>query len=83
MPDILDLPHAGDSGAVNDPQPSVPNAGLNIKENLNLTGRFIITVLKKLPDLVEPNPAKLALGLAKAIAEAKGVSYYFDIQPID
>ena len=83
VPDILDLPHAADSGGINDPQPLAPNAESNIKENLNLTGRFLVTVLKKLPDLLEPNPAKLALGIAKAIAEAKDVSHSFDVQVID
>jgi hypothetical protein len=47
--------------------------GSNLKENLKLTGRFLETLIKKLPDIVEDNPVKVVLSLAKAIAEAKNV----------
>ncbi|KAF5326801.1 hypothetical protein D9619_004041 [Psilocybe cf. subviscida] len=43
----------------------------NVMDALGVAGRFAKTLLKKLPDLAEPNPVKLALGVAKAVLEAK------------
>lgn len=42
----------------------------------NLTGRFLQTLIMKAADIVNTNPAKVALGLAKAIIEAKNVRPY-------
>ncbi|KAG6835387.1 hypothetical protein H0H93_001943, partial [Arthromyces matolae] len=41
------------------------------KDTLKVTGRFIQTLLKKLPDVADGNPVKIALGLAKMIVEIK------------
>ena len=43
------------------------------KENLKITGRFIQTLMTKLPEIVDTNPAKMALSLAKVIIEVKKV----------
>ncbi|KAG6818932.1 hypothetical protein H0H93_000220, partial [Arthromyces matolae] len=41
------------------------------KDSLKVTGRFIETLLKRLPDVTSGNPAKIVLGLAKMIVEFK------------
>jgi len=43
------------------------------KENLKVAGRFIQTLMTKLPEIVDGNPAKMALSLAKVIIEIKQV----------
>jgi len=53
--------------------PATPNAGSTIKENLELTGRFLMTLVTKAATIVDGNPAKVALGLLKAIVEIKNV----------
>ena len=45
------------------------------KENLKLAGRFIQTLMTKLPEIVDTNPAKMALSLAKVIIEIKKVRH--------
>ena len=55
-------------------QSALPNAGSTIKENLRLTGRFLLTLVTKAADVVgSDNPAQVALGLVKAIIEIKNV----------
>jgi len=51
-----------------------PNAGSSITENIKLTGRFLQTLIMKLGDIVDLNPAKMVLSLATAILEIKDVS---------
>ena len=46
------------------------------KENLKVAGRFIQTLMTKLPEIVEMNPVKMALSLAKVIIEIKKVCHY-------
>ncbi|KDR71408.1 hypothetical protein GALMADRAFT_143693 [Galerina marginata CBS 339.88] len=46
-----------------------PNAGTSIKENLKLTGRALQLLITKSANIVDTNPAKVALGLVKAIIE--------------
>ncbi|KAF5327279.1 hypothetical protein D9619_004036 [Psilocybe cf. subviscida] len=54
------------------PQTATPsNRTENMIGALGVAGRFAKTLLKKLPDLSEPNPVRLALGVAKAVLEAK------------
>jgi hypothetical protein len=43
------------------------------KDILKLTGRSILTLTKKLPDIVDGNPVKVALGLVKLIVEIQQV----------
>jgi len=43
------------------------------KENLKVAGKFIQTLMTKLPEIVDTNPAKMALSLAKVITEIKKV----------
>ena len=43
------------------------------KENLKVAGRFIQTLMTKLPEIVDTNPVKMALGLAKVIIQIKKV----------
>jgi len=43
------------------------------KENLKVAGRFIQTLMTKIPGIVDTNPVKMALGLAKVIIEIKKV----------
>ena len=54
-------------------QSATPNAGSTIKENLKLTGRFLLTLVTKAADIVGDNPAQVALGLVKAIIEITNV----------
>jgi len=56
-------------------QSATPNAGSTIKENLGCTGRFLLTLVTKAATIVDTNPAKVALGLVKAIVEIKNVRY--------
>lgn len=58
-----------------DSQSATSKTRSNLKENLKLTGRFLETVIKKVPDIVDGNPAKVVLSLVKAIAEAKNVRH--------
>ena len=58
-------------------QSAKPNAGSSIKENLKLTGRALQTLIKRAADIVDSNPAKVALGLVKAIIEINNVRYRF------
>ena len=53
------------------------NAGWSIKENLKLTGRALQTLIKRVAGIVDNNPAKVALGLVKAIIEINNVCYRF------
>jgi hypothetical protein len=54
-----------------------PNDGRSIKENLKLTGRALQTLVKKAAGVVDSNPAKVALGLVKAIIEVNKVRFRF------
>ena len=57
-------------------RPATPNAGSTIKENLRLTGRFLLTLVTKAADIVgSDNPAQVALGLVKAIIQITNVCY--------
>ncbi|KAF9524130.1 hypothetical protein CPB83DRAFT_861801 [Crepidotus variabilis] len=47
------------------------NAEPTIMDNVKLTGRFLLTIIQKVPDIVDDNPVKLAFGLASAIIQAK------------
>ncbi|KIJ91544.1 hypothetical protein K443DRAFT_478327, partial [Laccaria amethystina LaAM-08-1] len=48
---------------------TAPKPGSNIKDILEVTGRSITTLAKRLPDIADPNPVKIALGLVKLIIE--------------
>ena len=61
------------SRTVGNSQSATPNAGSTIKENLRLTGRFLLTLVTKAANIVDSNPAKVALGLVKAIIEIRNV----------
>jgi hypothetical protein len=50
-----------------------PKAESTTKDTLKVTGRFIQTLMTKLPGIVDGNPVKMALGLAKVIIEIKKV----------
>ena len=52
---------------------ATPNAGSTVKENVGSTGRFLLTLVTKAANIVDNNPAKVALGLVKAIIEIKNV----------
>jgi hypothetical protein len=52
---------------------AMPDAGSSIKENFKLTGRALQTLAKRAADIVDTNPAKVALGLVKAIIEINDV----------
>jgi len=54
-------------------QSAMPNAGSSIKENLKLTGRALQTLITRAAPIVDNNPAKIALGLVRAIIEIKNV----------
>jgi hypothetical protein len=65
------------AGMEGDAQSARPNAGSSIKENLKLTGRVLQTLVTRAADIVDDNPAKVALGLVKAIIEINGVRFRF------
>ena len=48
-------------------------AWVKYKGILKLTGRSIPTLTKRLPEIVDGNPVKMALGLAKLIIEIQQV----------
>ena len=50
-----------------------PKPGSRTKDILKLTGRSILTLTKRLPDIVGGNPVKMALGLVKLIIEIQQV----------
>jgi len=54
-----------------------PNAASSVKENLKLTGRALQTLITRAAVIVDTNPAKVALGLVKAIIEINRVRYRF------
>jgi len=49
----------------------------SIKENLKLTGRALQTLITRAANIVDTDPAKVALGLVKAVIEIKNVRYRF------
>jgi hypothetical protein len=53
------------------------NTGSSMKENLNLTRRALQTLINRAANIVDTNPAKVALGLVKAIIEINNVRYRF------
>ena len=62
------------SRTVGNSQSATPNAGSTIKENLRLTGRFLLTLVTKAADIMgSDNSAQVALGLMKAIIEITNV----------
>ena len=81
MLNMLDAGSAHSTGMAGDSLLLGPNTRSVIKENLKLTGRFLLTIVTKLPGIVDENPVKVALGLAKVIAEAKSVRHSFVLQP--
>ncbi|KAF8157273.1 WD40-repeat-containing domain protein [Crassisporium funariophilum] len=54
-----------------DPHSSKPHAGSSLKNSIELTGRALQTLVKRASNIVDTNPAKIALGLVKAIVEIK------------
>ena len=52
---------------------SPPKAVSTTKDSLKVAGRFIQTLMTKLPEIADGNPAKMALSLAKVIIEIKKV----------
>ena len=59
--------------AVIDSQLAPPKTVATTKESLKVTGRFIQTLMTKLPEIVDGNPVKMALSLAKVVIEIKKV----------
>ena len=72
------------AGVEGNSQSARPNAGSSIKENLNLTGRALQTLITRAANIVDGNPAKVALGLVKAVIEISNVRYHFahPIRPV-
>jgi hypothetical protein len=54
---------------------TAPKHESRIKDILKVTGNAITTVAKRLPDLADPNPVKIALGLVKLIIEIQQVRH--------
>ena len=52
---------------------TAPKPGSSTKDILGVTGRSILTLAKTLPQIVDPNPVKIALGLVKVIIEIQQV----------
>ena len=46
------------------------------KDYLGVTGTFLQTILKKVPDVVDGNPVKMFFSLAKVIVELKEVGSF-------
>jgi len=66
-------PTSNQSVSGTDSQSAPPKAVSTTKENLKVAGRFIQTLMTKLPEIVDTNPVKMALSLAKVIVEIKKV----------
>jgi len=58
---------------VNTPVSTGSNAMAVAKEVGSVTWRLTQTLLKRLPDVSDPNPVKLAFGIAKLILDVKDV----------
>jgi hypothetical protein len=56
-------------------QSANPNVESSTNENLMLTGRALKRFAMKAATIVDPNPAKVALGLVKVIIEIKNVRF--------
>ncbi|KIK05626.1 hypothetical protein K443DRAFT_333921 [Laccaria amethystina LaAM-08-1] len=54
---------------------TAPKPGSSTKDILKLTGRSILTLTKRLPEIVDGNPVKMALGLVKLIIEIQQVRH--------
>jgi hypothetical protein len=70
------VPQEPTSGAVEtltDLRSPPPKAVSTTKDSLKVAGRFIQTLMTKLPEIADGNPAKMALSLAKVIIEIKKV----------
>ena len=52
---------------------TAPKPGSSTKDILEVTGRSILTLAKRLPEIADPNPVKIALGLVKLIVEIQQV----------
>ncbi|KAF5318574.1 hypothetical protein D9619_010743 [Psilocybe cf. subviscida] len=66
------VPGTSNSAVVEaDSQSANVQSGSSLKENLKLTGRALQTLLPKAANIVDTNPAKIALGLVKTIIEIK------------
>jgi len=52
---------------------TAPKPGSSTKDILGVTGRSILTLAKRLPEIADPNPVKIALGLVKLIIEIQQV----------
>lgn len=63
------------AGKAGNPQSAKPNAGSSVKENLELTGRALRTLITKAANIMDTNPAKVTLGLVKAIIDINNVRY--------
>lgn len=46
------------------------------KDYLGVTGKFLQTILKKVPEVVDGNPVKMFFSLAKVIVELKEVGSF-------
>ncbi|PPQ91249.1 hypothetical protein CVT25_006388, partial [Psilocybe cyanescens] len=62
-------PTSNSAAITGNSQSPMPNARSSIKENLKLTGRSLQTLINRGANIVDSNPAKVALGLVKAIIE--------------
>jgi hypothetical protein len=51
-----------------------PQSSSTVKDGLKVSLNFTQTLLKRLPEIVDGNPVKMALSLAKVILEIKEVS---------
>jgi len=60
-----------------DPQLAPPNTISTTKENLKVAGRFIQTLMTKVPEIIDGNPVKMAFSLAKVIITIKKVHRCF------
>ena len=65
------------AGMEGNSQSAKTNAESSIKENLELTGRALQTLITRAANIVDTNPAKVAPGLVKAVIEIKTVRYRF------
>ena len=64
------------SAVETDPQPATSPAPLSGRVALGVALRSAQMLVKKLPDIVDQNPVKIALGLVKAAIEVKEVRHH-------
>lgn len=63
------------------PEGRIPGPSSGAKKYLGMAMSFVQMVLKKVPDVVDENPIKMAFSIARAIIDIKDVRYILATYP--